>query len=78
MITAEKLTQLTSMPPALLTLAIRGSGYIEDEFTGAKFLGITNGGQFCYWVTYKCEGGTDSTKVYLTYNHKEGTVSAEY
>jgi hypothetical protein len=39
---------------------------------------MTNGGEFCYSVTRKAEEGTDSTKVFLTYDQALGTVSAEY
>lgn len=78
MITAETLQTLTSFTAPALSRAIQDTGYKEDKFTSAKFLGITNGGQFCYYVVFHVEGGTDSTKVFLTYNHADGTVSAEY
>jgi hypothetical protein len=78
MITAETLKTLTTFTaPALQrSLGKKATGY---EFVGAKFLGITNGGQFCYSVTYRSEDfeGTDSTKVYLTYNPTEGKVIAD-
>jgi hypothetical protein len=78
MITAEKLETLTTFTAAALTRAINLAGYKGDMFTSAKFLGITNGGQFCYWVVFHVEGGTDSTKVYLSYNPTDGTVKADY
>ena len=78
MITAETLTTLTTFTAPALSRAIQDAGYKEDKFTSAKFVGITNGGQFCYYVVFHVEGGTDSTKVFLTYNHANGTVSAEY
>jgi hypothetical protein len=79
MITAQALATLTQFSAPALTRAINLAGYKEDKFTGAKFLGITNGGQFCYMVTYKTdERETDSCKVFLTYNHADGSVSAEY
>jgi hypothetical protein len=78
MITAETLQTLTSFTAPALSRAIQDAGYEEDKFTSAKFLGITNGGQFCYFCVFHVEDGTDSTKVYLTYNHANGTVSAEY
>lgn len=74
MITADTLKTLTTFTAPSLQRALGKQA--EDEFTSAKFLGITNGGQFCYMVTYKCLGGTDSTKVYLTY--RAGTVEASY
>jgi len=78
MLTAETLTTLTTFTAPALSRAIQDAGYKGDTFTGAKFVGITNGGQFCYFVTYKVEGGTDSTEVFLTYNPTEGSVSADY
>ena len=78
MITAETLQTLTSFTAPALSRAIQLAGYEEDKFTSSKFLGITNSGQFCYFCVYHVEGGTDSTKVFLTYNHADGSVSAEY
>jgi len=78
MITADTLKTLTTFTAPALSKAIQDAGYKGDSFTSAKFLGITNGGQFCYYVVYHCEGGTDSTKVYLTYDQAKGRVSAEY
>jgi len=78
MITADKLALLTNMPAAMLTMAAMDAGYKGPEFTSCKFLGITNGGQFCYSAVYHVKGGTDSTKIFLTYNHAKGTVIADY
>ena len=78
MITAETLATLTTFTAPALTRAAMDSGYKGPKFTSCKFLGITNGGQFCYMVVFHVEGGTDSTKVFLTYNHAEGSVSADY
>jgi hypothetical protein len=76
MITADKLTLLTNMPAAMLQQALgkQAKGY---ELTGAKFLGITNGGQFCYNVVYKVkDDGKDSAKVFLSYDPTVDRVSA--
>lgn len=79
MITAEKLATLTQFSAPALTRAIQLAGYKRDYFTGAKFLGITNGGQFCYMVTYRVDAHeTDSCKVFLTYDPANGVVSAGY
>ena len=78
MITADKLALLTNMPAVMLTMAAKEAGYKGPEFTSCKFLGITNGGQFCYMAVFHVEGGTDSTKVFLTYNHAEDRVTADY
>jgi hypothetical protein len=78
MITAEKLTLLTNMPAAMLTMAAQDAGYKGPEFTSCRFLGITNGGQFCYNVVFHVKGGTDSTKIFLTYNPAKDQVIADY
>jgi hypothetical protein len=71
MITAEKLTLLTSMPTHMLEMALPVKG--RPQLQTARFLGITNGGQFCYSVV-----GTDGVqgKVFLTYIHAEDQVTA--
>jgi hypothetical protein len=77
MITAETLASLTSYSPQFLTKAVQQAGYKDANFTSCKFLGITNGGQFCYMGVYPVKGGVDSTKVFLTYNHAEDRVTAD-
>jgi hypothetical protein len=76
MITAETLTTLLSFTPAALTRAAEDAGYDGPPFTSCRFLGITNGGEFCYSVVFHVKGGTDSTKVFLKYNHAAGNVNA--
>jgi len=78
MITADTLKTLTSFTAPALTRAARDAGYRGPEFSSCKFIGITNGGQFCYTVTFQVKGGTDSTKVFLTYDPVEGRVIADY
>jgi hypothetical protein len=79
MITAEMLTTLTSFTAPALTQAIRNSGYQKDEFTKAKFVGITNGGQFAYKVTFKDDDGAETpTKVFVAYNPQHGSIIVDY
>jgi hypothetical protein len=78
MITAETLEALTSYSPQFLTRAAQNAGYKGPEFSSCKFLGITNGGQFCYMAVFHVKGGTDSTKIFLTYDHDENRVIADY
>ena len=73
MITAEQLTTLTTFTPAALTRALGNEDY---QFSGTKFLGITNGGEFCYLCTFPVKGGTDSTKVFLKFDPTVGRVIA--
>jgi hypothetical protein len=73
MITAEQLTTLTTFTAAALTKALDNEDY---QFTGTKFLGLTNGGEFCYKCTFPVKGGTDSTKVFLKFDPTVGRVIA--
>ena len=73
MITAEQLATLTTFTAAALTKALDNEDY---KFSGTKFLGITNGGEFCYLCTFPVKGGTDSTKVFLKFDPTVGRVIA--
>jgi hypothetical protein len=77
MITPEVLKTLTSFSAPGLNMAARDNGYKGPAFSSCKFLGITNGGQFCYMAVFLVEGGTDSTKVFLTYDPTVGKVKAD-
>jgi len=78
MVTADKLKLLTNFPAFMLTTLIQQAGYKKDKFNTAKFLGITNGGQFCYSVTYVEDGKECNTKVFLNYDSVADAVSADY
>jgi hypothetical protein len=79
MITEETLDTLTQFSAAALTRAINDAGYHEDSFLSARFVGITNGGQFCYQTHYKdIDGELALGKVFLTYDQAAGTVKADY
>jgi len=75
MITAETLQRLIAYNAPTLNSMARANGYKGPAFSSCKFLGITNGGQFCYMAVFLVEGGTDSTKVYITY--APGNIRAE-
>ena len=77
MITADTLTTLTSFTAPALTRAARLSGHEGPDFSSCKFIGITNAGQFCYTAVFHVKGGTDSTKVFLSYNHTMDRVFTE-
>ena len=76
MITAETLEVLTSYAAPFLTKAAKLVGYKGPAFSSCKFLGITNGGQFCYMAVFRVEGGNDSTKLFLT--HTGSRVIVDY
>jgi len=80
MITADKLTLLTNFPTHMITTLIQSAGYTQDKFISSKFVGITDGGDFCYSVTFKdnMEDGELTSKVFVKYNAQQDSVSAEY
>jgi len=76
MITPDTLKTLISFSAPALTRAAKDAGYKGPAFSSCKFLGITNGGQFCYMAVFLVKGGTDSTKLFLT--HTGGRVNVDY
>ena len=78
MITADKLALLTNMPAAMLTMGIQQAGYKKDKFTSAKFLGLTNGGQFCYNATYIEDNEEQTCKVFVSYDPTKDRVLVDY
>ena len=52
MITADKIHKLAYLSTGDLQALIQKS-YPKDRFLSSRFLGITNGHQFCYSVTYR-------------------------
>lgn len=77
-ITAEQLKTLTTMTPARLTTLVQASGYKKDSVNECRFLGMTNGGQFCYEVDYDDFGTPTKCKLFVTYDPTSGKVSADY
>lgn len=81
MILADTLKTLTTFTKGALARTLADSGYTGASFESAEFLGITNGGQFCYKVTYFDDAGTgevETGKVFLTYDPVAGRVTADY
>ena len=71
MITADKLQLLINMPAVMLEQALPVKG--RPKLQTARFLGITNGHQFCYSVV-DTDGGEG--KVFLNYDPTVDRVSA--
>lgn len=81
MITAEKLTEVTTLTRKDLARILDTSGYSMCAFETAKFVGITNGGQFCYKVTYYDEAGTgdhEVGKVFVSLDQATGALTADF
>lgn len=81
MLTADKVKLLTTMGATSLKMTLASSGYTGCAFKSAKFLGITNGGQFCYQATYFDDAGTgedETCKVFITYDHANDRITADF
>lgn len=78
MITADKLRLLTNMPPVMLTEGIRQSGYKKDKFETSEFLGMSNGNQFVYKVSYIEDNEFQECKVFVQYDPITQNVKVDY
>ncbi len=78
MITADKLKELISYSPEAVTRIVRNSGYTQDSVNEARFLGMTNGGEFCYRVDYDDFGEQTTTKLFVKYDPTQDRVTADY
>ena len=80
MILADTVVTLTTLSPKGLAQVLDKSGYSMCSFKTAKFLGITNGGDFCYRVTYHDEAGTGEEvgKVFVRYDSATGFITADF
>lgn len=80
MILADTVTTLTTLSPQGIAQVLDKSGYSMCSFKTAKFLGITNGGDFCYRVTFHDEAGTGEAvgKVFVRYDSATGFITAEF
>ena len=68
MITAEQLRTLTSFTAESLNMLT------GEMYSSARFLGITNGGEFCYSVVFRVKDGTDSKKIFLKYDQEKHKI----
>lgn len=78
MITAEKLTLLSSLGTNMLTTVLGNSGYKDCKFKSAKFLGLTNGKQFCYSVTFREDDMDQTGKVFVSYDSVNDSITADF
>lgn len=78
MITADKLNLLTSLNTNLLASVLSASGYKDCKFKTAQFLGLTNGNQFCYSVSFVEDGADQTGKVFVSYDKAEDKLTADF
>lgn len=79
MIHANELTKYTELDRYEISNILARSGYTGCSFNSVKFLGITNGGDFCYSVKYFDDDGTGEQigKVYVN-KSATGDMVAEF
>ena len=78
MITAEKITKCAYLNSVQLESLLRVN-YPKDVLIASKFLGITNGGQFCYFISFPDDeekGGIAHTKVFVQTN-SQGNLTCD-
>lgn len=76
MITANNVRYMIDIPVEhMKAIAVENKikGY---EITSCKFLGMTNGSEFCYHIVHAVKGGTDSAKLFLRYDPTADRVTA--
>ena len=80
MILADTLKLLTTMTPTSLAQTLKVSGYDGQSFKRAEFLGITNGGEFCYKVEYHDDSNTGRVidKVFVRYDQSNHAITAGF
>ena len=78
MVTAEQLEVMRHLTTTDLEDLIQRSGHVEDRFIDSNFVGITNGGQFCYSVLFndQNQGIIAQSKVFVDWN--DGLLLADY
>jgi hypothetical protein len=78
MILADTVRTLTTLTATSLAQVLAHSGYRDNLFKSAEFVGITNGGEFAYRVT-RPDADRDrlgQTKVFVRYDAVTGYMTA--
>ncbi len=80
MILADTVKTLTTLTATGLSQVLKASGYTGCFFKRVEFLGLTNGGEFCYKVTYHDDSGEGEEvgKVFVKYDAPTGMMTADY
>ena len=81
MLLAKEVNKLVSLDSYELTNILSSAGYITEvnSLTSTEFLGINNGGQFCYKITYvdDCCDGEQTGKVFV-WKNATGNIVADF
>jgi hypothetical protein len=79
MILADELNKYTTIDRYELSNILANSGYSDCSFNSVRFLGLTNGGNFCYSVKYFDDhsDGEQTGKVFVS-KSATGDMIAEF
>ena len=78
MITAAELKRLTTYDDAGLALTLEANGHKNVLFESAKFVGVSNGWEFAYAVTFLRDKQVVKAKVFLRFDPITKRVSANF
>jgi hypothetical protein len=80
MILADTLKTLTTQTTTGLSQILKHSGYTGQSFKKARFVGLTNGGEFAYRVEYHDDADVGRTvdKVFVRYDSATGYITASF
>ena len=73
MILATEINKFTTLNRYDLAKILAQSGYQGMSFESAEFLGITNGGDFCYSAKFFDDSGTGEVETVKIYVNKNAT-----
>ena len=79
MILAHELSKYTSLDRYEISNILADSGYTDCSFNSVRFLGLTNGGNFCYATRYfdDYSEGEQTGKVFVS-KSATGAMTAEF
>lgn len=78
MISADTVRYLTTLNTLHLEAIALQSGYKGERYLSAEFLGLTNGGEFCYTVTFNEDGELRKGKVFVKYDPTTDRASLDF
>ena len=80
MISADNLKYFSTLSPQHLNAIALNTGYKDTNIRSAKFLGLTNGGQFCYATVFydDLEGEELKGKVFVSYDPTQDKATLDF
>ena len=80
MISAANIQYFTTLSPKHLNAIGYSSGYKDVKIRSAEFLGLTNGGEFCYSATFYDDVQDEeiTAKVFVSYDPASDRASLDF